>query len=112
MRFVFYACNQQRWLTGMKDWMAFPYHQQVKHIYIFITRWKTQHRKIFALKMFLTSEMQMLRHAASEQTQTHYSEVLSALCSETLFTLNMKSYIFLTLCFIFLKTSEQQVLRT
>lgn len=43
----------------MKDWMASLYHQQVKLIYIFITGWKTQHRKIFALKM-LALEMQVL----------------------------------------------------
>lgn len=34
MRFVFYVCNQQRQLTVMKDWTAFLYHQQVKHISI------------------------------------------------------------------------------
>lgn len=45
----------------MKDWTAFLYHQQVKHICIFITHWKIQHMKIFALKMFLTLEMQMLK---------------------------------------------------
>ena len=43
----------------MKDWTASLYHQQVKHIYVFIAGWKTQHRKIFALKM-LALEMQML----------------------------------------------------
>ena len=49
----------------MKGWTAFLYPQQVKHISIFITRWKIQHVKIFALKMFLTSEMQMLEQTAS-----------------------------------------------
>lgn len=66
----------------MKDWTASLYHQQVKHIYIFITRWKIQHRKIFALKMFLTLEMQMLEQNASV-TDPDYSQRCSVPCVQT-----------------------------
>lgn len=93
----------------MKDWTAFPYHQQVKHIYIFITRWKIQHMKIFALKMFVTSETQMLEQTASGPHPSN--QRFSVPCAQRYFYTESEKLHF-SHCLIFSRASEQQVLRT
>lgn len=80
MTFVFHVCNQQRQLTVMNGWTAFLYPQQVKHISIFITCWKIQPVRIFAWKMFLTSERQMLEQTASVRGPTPSNQRSSMPC--------------------------------